>query len=155
MPFTVIDNSAVGLLGGFNYSGTIFASPSQPLNVNCGNAVNTPCLTTSDFEPSAGTAGATGFGTIGRNSLFGPHFFDMDLSVMNGVRLGEHATFQFGFQAYNVWNHPNFDQPVNDISNPNFGLSTNVVAPPTSLLGSFVGAGSSLRFIELKGMIRF
>jgi hypothetical protein len=157
MPYTVVDNSAEGLLGGFNYTGTIFATPLKAISgAGCGNAVNTPCLNASDFAPDAATLGApTGFGTMGRNSLYGPHFFDMDLSVMKGVRFGERATFQFGFQAFNVWNHPNFDQPVADVSNPVFGSTVGTVAPPTSLLGSFVGAGSSPRFIELKGIVRF
>ena len=69
--------------------------------------------------------------------------------------LGEHVTFSFGAQAYNIFNHSNFDQPVNDISNPQFGSSIASVGPPTSLLGSFVGAGSSPRFLEIKGLLRF
>jgi hypothetical protein len=156
MPFTVIDNSAAGELAGFNYNGTIFASPARAISADCGNAVNTPCLSTSEFAPAAGVSGSpTNFGAIGRNTMFGPRFFDLDLSIMKSVNIEKHAVFQFGFQAYNALNHPNFDQPVNDIANPNFGSSISVVAPPTSLLGSFVGAGSSPRFIELKGMLRF
>ena len=163
MPFSVVDNSAAGELAGLNYVGTIFASPSQAIKANsCGaQAVDTPCLTTSQFLPSAAVLGGsgapipTGFGTMGRNTLFGPRFFDLDLSIMKSVRIGEHANFQFGFQAYNALNHTNFDQPVNDISNPVFGSSVAQVGPPTSLLGSFVGAGSAPRFVELKGTIRF
>ncbi len=158
LPFTITDGSAGGALAGFNYDGTIFASPATgTISANCGsNAVNAPCLNPSQFAPGASALGyPTGFGTIGRNTVFGPGFFDLDLSVMKNVRLKERAVFQFGFQAYNALNHPNFDQPVNDISNPSFGSSILQVAPPTSLLGSFVGAGSSPRFIELKGMIRF
>ena len=156
MPFTVIDNSASGALAGFNYLGTILASPTRAISANCGNAVNAPCLTPSEFVPPAGATGVlTGFGTIGRNMLFGPHFFDIDLSIMKSVKIGEHLGFQFGFQAYNALNHTNFDQPVNDISNPNFGSSIAAVGPPTSLLGSFVGAGSSPRFVEIKGTLRF
>ncbi len=129
-----------------------FAS-RQPFWHSCGaSSVNTPCLTPSEFAP----AGAlTGFGTIGRNSVFGPHFFDIDLALMKDVKLGEHATFSFGAQAFNLLNHPNFDQPVSDISNPLFGSSVAAVGPPTSLLGSFVGAGSSPRFLEIKGIVRF
>jgi hypothetical protein len=33
----------------------------------------------------------------------------------------EGAEFQFGAQAFNVLNHPNFDQPIGDIANPQFG----------------------------------
>lgn len=105
----------------------------------------------SEFAP----AGPTGFGTIGRNSIYDPHFFDIDLALMKDVKITEHVTFSFGAQAYNVLNHVNFDEPVNDIANPNFGLSIAAVGPPTSLLGSFVGAGSSPRFVEIKGTVRF
>jgi hypothetical protein len=157
MPFTVVDNSATGTLAGYNYEGTIFASPSGSVPGSCGNSVNSACFTTSQFEPSAAVKGSpTGFGTIGRNSIYGPHFFDVDLALMKDIRIGEHMTFSFGAQAYNAFNHPNFDQPVADISNPLFGTSIAEVAPPTSLLGAFVpGTAASPRFVEIKGVIRF
>lgn len=154
LPFTIIDNSAVAPLLGLNYAGSIFASPAGALPHNCTNAVNSPCLTPAQFAPAANGAPA-GFGTIGRNSIYGPHFFDVDMALMKDVAITEHVTFSFGAQAYNLFNHPNFDQPVADISNPLFGSTINAVGPPTSLLGSFVGAGSSPRFLEIKGILRF
>jgi len=154
LPFTVIDNSALAPLLGLNYDGVIFASPATNVPRTCGNAVNAPCLTTGQFAPAANGA-PSGFGTMGRNSIYGPHFFDADISLTKDVAIGEHVTFSFGAQAYNAFNHPNFDQPVNDISNPLFGSSIAAVGPPTSLLGSFVGAGSSPRFVEIKGVVRF
>jgi hypothetical protein len=161
LPFTIVDNSALGTLAGLNYgtNGGIFASPLTHLPGACtsASAVNTPCFSTSQFAPSAATNGSpTGFGTMGRNSIFGPHFFDVDIALMKDIRIKEHVTFSFGAQAYNAFNHPNFDQPVADISNPNFGLITAEVAPPTSLLGAFVpGTAASPRFVEIKGIIRF
>ena len=104
---------------------------------------------------TAVTGAPTGFGSGGRNNVYGPHFFDVDISLLKSVALGEHVNFTFGAQAYNAFNHANFDQPVDDISNPQFGSSSAAVGPPTSLLGSFVGAGSSPRFLEIKGTIRF
>jgi hypothetical protein len=158
LPFTVIDTSAVAPLLGLNYGngvGTaIFATPVTNVPRTCSSAVNSPCLTTSQFAPAANGA-PSGFGTMGRNSIYGPHFFDVDLALMKDIAIGEHVTFSFGAQAYNAFNHVNFDQPVNDISNPQFGSSIAAVGPPTSLLGSFVGAGSSPRFVEIKGRIRF
>jgi hypothetical protein len=137
-----------------NYSGAIFASPVTNVPRTCNNAVNSPCLTAAQFVPAANGA-PSGFGTMGRNSIYGPHFFDVDIALMKDIAITEHVTFSFGAQAYNAFNHPNFDQPVNDISNPQFGSSIAAVGPPTSLLGSFVGAGSSPRFLEIKGIIRF
>ncbi len=152
LPFTVVDSGTYGALLGFNYGGAIFASPVASVPRSCGAAVDSPCLNTSQFVASAD---ASGFGTIGRNTIYGPHFFDVDVALMKSVAIGEHARFSFGAQAYNVFNHPNFDQPVGDIASPLFGTTVASVGPPTSLLGAFVGAGSSPRFVELKGTLRF
>jgi Carboxypeptidase regulatory-like domain/TonB-dependent Receptor Plug Domain len=153
LPFTVVDNADTGALAGYNLGGSpVFATPLTGLPSSCLNAVNTPCLTTSEFAPSGAL---TGFGTIGRNSIYGPHFFDVDMALMKNLAITERVAFSFGVQAYNLFNHPNFDQPVNDIANPEFGLSIANVGPPTSILGSFVGAGSSPRFVEIKGLVRF
>lgn len=154
LPFTVIDNSALAPLLGLNYDGAIFASPLGNVPHACTSAVNSPCLDTSQFAPAANGTPA-GFGTMGRNSIYGPRFFDVDMALTKDVAITEHVTFSFGAQAYNLFNHANFDQPVNDISNPQFGSSIAAVGPPTSLLGSFVGAGSSPRFLEIKGVVRF
>jgi hypothetical protein len=158
-PFSITDGSATyGALYGQNYLGTILASAvtNIPAGGNCGSAVNTPCLSTSQFAPSEGVTGVpNGFGTVGRNSFRGPQFFDVDLALMKDVRIKERFIFSFGAQAYNAFNHFNADNPVSDISNPNFGRSIAAVGPPTSLLGSFVGAGSSPRFVEIKGQFRF
>ena len=158
MPYTIIDQSAAATLAGYNYMGYIFATPTSQYATNCGASLSTPCMTTAQFAPSANSSatGPTGFGTIGRNTVFGPHFFDVDLALTKDVRITEHVTFTFGAQVYNIFNHPNFDQPVSDISNPNFGFSTAEVAPPTSLLGAFVpGTAASPRFLEIKGLVRF
>lgn len=155
LPFSILDTSAEAPLLGLNYTGAIFASPVTQIPGSCGSgAVNMPCLTTSQFAPAANGA-PTGFGTMGRNSVYGPNFWDVDAALMKDVRITERVLFSFGAQAYNLFNHSNFDQPVNDISNPQFGSSIATVGPPTSLLGSFVGAGSSPRFLEIKGMVRF
>jgi hypothetical protein len=159
MPFSIVDGSATyGALYGQNYDGVILASAATSISGggNCHYAVNTPCLNISQFAPSESVTGVpNGFGTVGRNSYRGPGFFNADFALMKDIRIRERFTFSFGAQAYNVFNHVNFDNPVNDISNPNFGSSIAVVGPPTSLLGSFVGAGSSPRFVEIKGQFRF
>ncbi len=153
LPFSVVDNADLAPLLGLNYgAGAILATPLSGISANCGNAVSTPCLNTSEFAPSGLL---TGFGTGGRNTYRGPSFFDVDAALMKDIKITERLTFSFGAHAYNLLNHVNFDQPVNDISNPQFGSSIAAVGPPTSLLGSFVGAGSSPRFVELKGVFRF
>jgi hypothetical protein len=154
LPFTVIDGNATGTLAGFNYGGTIFATALTNRFATCDrNAVDTPCLNPGQFAPSTGAP--TNFGNVGRNSFRGPNFFDMDLGLMKDFVIRERVTFSVGAQAFNVLNHANFDQPVGDISNPQFGYIQALVGPPTSILGSFVGGNNSPRFVELRGQIRF
>jgi outer membrane receptor protein involved in Fe transport len=159
LPFSITDGAASGTLGAYNYNGggtSFFATPLGAIPNTCTNAVNSPCITTAQFAPGVAVTGIpTGFGTIGRNSVYGPHFFDVDAALMKDVKLTEKVTFSFGAQVYNLFNHANFDQPVGDISNPNFGSSISTVSPPTSILGSFLGAGGSPRFVEIRGVVRF
>jgi len=80
----------------------------------------------------------------------------MDLTLTKDVRITERVMFQFGASAFNVANHPIFDQPVADLANPNFGLITAEVAPPTSILRAFVpGTAPSPRFVEIRGVVRY
>lgn len=79
----------------------------------------------------------------------------MDLALMKDVAITERVTFSFGAQAFNLLNHPNFDQPVGDYANPQFGSITTSVGTPISILGAFVGGGNAPRFLEIKGVLRF
>lgn len=154
LPYTVIDEAASTTLAGFNYSGTIFGTPLTNTFASCGAKPSMfPCLTTSGFAPS--TASPTGFGQQGRNDFRGPGFFDMDLSLTREFTIKERFKVSLGAQAYNLLNHPNFDQPVNDVANPLFGSISRLTGPPTSILGSFVGGNDSPRFVELKAVFRF
>ncbi len=154
LPFTIVDENATTTLAGFNYGGTVFASPVTAGIPSCGSgAVNVACLNTSQF--AASTTTPSGFGDQARNQYRGPGFFDMDLSLMKDFRIKERVTVSVGAQAFNLFNHANFDQPVNDIANPLFGSITRLVGPPTSILGSFVAGNDSPRFVELKATLHF
>lgn len=54
-------------------------------------------------------------GTIGRNSVFGPHFFNTDLAIQKNFPIREIVTVQFRMDAYNVFNHINFGTPSGNI----------------------------------------
>ena len=51
------------------------------------------------------------FGSEGRNSLIGPHFRQFDFSLFKDTALTEHLKMQLRFEAYNLFNHPNFANP--------------------------------------------
>jgi outer membrane receptor protein involved in Fe transport len=60
--------------------------------------------------PWAQPAVAT-FGNVGRNSFRGPKFFNADFSVFKTFSFTERFRTQLQFNAYNVFNHVNFDRP--------------------------------------------
>jgi hypothetical protein len=76
---------------------------------------------------------------------------------MKTVKIRERASLGFGVQFFNLLNHPNFDQPINDISNANhqFGVIQRTANTPTSVLGSFLGGDASPRLIQLKAEFKF
>lgn len=160
LPFTVVDGNQTSTLAGFNYGGNlsgsgafVFANYLGGAPSACSsNAVKTPCLTTAMFS-----ATASGFGNQRRNQFYGPRYFDTDFTVMKNFAVPhwEHAKFGIGAQFFNLFNHPNFDQPVGDISNPNFGTIISTVNTPTSILGSFLGGDASPRMIQFKGTLTF
>lgn len=163
LPFTVVDSGTYGALTAFNFgnnnAGTpIFANYLGGAPNSCGrSAVNSPCFSTANFSPAAGPATA-GFGLQRRNQFYGPMFFNTDLSLMKDFPIPgwESAHLSVGAQAFNLLNHPNFDQPNADLGNVGqLGLITNTVNPPTSIFGSFLGADASPRAIQLRADLTF
>ena len=67
------------------------------------------------LDPAAFAPPAPGItGTLGRNSLIGPGFWNVDLSLAKSVTLrwlGEAGQLQFRADAYNVFNHANLGNP--------------------------------------------
>jgi hypothetical protein len=117
----------------------------------------------SDLDLATGNTAAqfvtysaqTDFGNLQRNQERGPHYVDTDLSLLKRIVKVEGFTFELGANAYNVWNHANFAQPVNDISSGSFGQIQQAVAPPTSPYGSFQGAAVTQRLVQIHGKITF
>jgi hypothetical protein len=61
------------------------------------------------------------FGDAPRNLLTAPGLQEFDLSVNKDVQLAEVAKLQFRVEAYNIFNHPNFNIPNRTALTPNFG----------------------------------
>ena len=51
------------------------------------------------------------FGSEGRNSLIGPHFRQFDFSIFKDTAITERLKLNLRFEAYNLFNHPNFANP--------------------------------------------
>jgi outer membrane receptor protein involved in Fe transport len=169
LPFSVIDSDASATLNAQNYGGTILADVVGPsTSGSCGRANATPDPATGNPPPPclnfAGFASPTSVAVNqARNQFRGPHFFDTDLTVMKNTKLGEKASLGLGVQFFNLFNHPNFDQPIADIAagsadpvnGGSFGTIASTVNTPTSILGSFLGGNASPRLIQLKAEFKF
>ena len=71
-----------------------------------------PCtfdgLGTADTDCIAGTRH---FGNLGRNSLRGPTFKELNFSIFKNTNLTERVVLQFRAEFFNIFNHPNFANP--------------------------------------------
>jgi hypothetical protein len=87
-----------------------------------------------DFAPPAYPgAGVTAFGNLGRNIYRGPFQQNWDFSLIKNFRLTERQTLRFTADFFNIWNHPNFGNPVQtDVSFPagSFALINSTVGTP-------------------------
>jgi hypothetical protein len=74
----------------------------------------------------------TGYGNSGIGSIMGPGQFDFDMSVIKTTKLWEHGTLEFHVDAFNLFNHPQFNPPYgNDINAPaTFGQITSTSVTP-------------------------
>ncbi len=159
LPFSVTDaNAALG-----NGGGTIFAQPlvAGPLQTSCGESSNyisgTSCLNTNSFINSGASSftGYTQWSALGRNSFRGPGYFDMDAALFKNFKLTERLSFGLGAQAFNVLNHPNFNNPDSGYGDATFGQITGMLGTPTSPYGNFLGFDSSPRVLQVSGKITF
>ncbi len=75
-------------------------------------------LTYFKAQTLGGTFTAPGpgqIGNIGRNSVFGPNFFNSDMAIQKNFSVKEMATLQFRMDAFNVFNHINYGLPTGNI----------------------------------------
>ena len=155
-PFSVVDGTTAGNLqaAGTNLQNvTVLGEPISAVPLSCGgSAVNTACLSASQF--ASGSA-VTGFGTIPRNSFRGPGYFNTDLGLKKSFHLNERLALTVGANAYNVLNHVNFANPVSNLNSSVFGMIENAVQPPTSPYGAFAAAATDARIVQVMGKITF
>jgi hypothetical protein len=77
-------------------------------------------------------AAGTGYGNSVVGSVLGPGQFNFDMALIKDTKLWEGGTLQFRVEAFNIWNHPQFDPPFgNDVSTPTtFGIVTATSTTP-------------------------
>jgi len=117
-----------------NTATTNTGTSSRP---NQASPVKYPKTLTKWFDASAFTSPALyTYGTAGRNSLIGPGRTNVDMSIMKTVTLHDQLKVQFRFEAFNVFNHPQFGYPNATVGGPTVGQITTIVGTPRNLQAS-------------------
>ena len=82
------------------------------------------------FNPAAFAFSPRGtFGNAGRNILDGPGVQNINASIVKNTKLKESVDLQFRAEAFNLFNHPNFDLPDNFLGSPTFGRILSAQSP--------------------------
>jgi len=77
----------------------------------------------------------------------------MDFLLSKDFHIKEQMAFTLGATAYNVLNHPNFANPLNNAATASFGNIVGTITQPNSPYGNFQGANASARILQL--MVKF
>jgi hypothetical protein len=70
------------------------------------------------------TAGGLHFGNMGRNSVVGPDFKNLDFSITKVTKITERVSHEFRFEAFDIFNHPNLGNPglTAQVGSTSFGV---------------------------------
>jgi hypothetical protein len=94
-------------------------------------ATGTPCIGGTVQGNCAFSGGGTGFGNSRVGSIMGPGQDNWDISLIKHTKITEGLSTEFRAEFYNVWNHPQFNPPVNNVANTGtFGQIQNSAVPP-------------------------
>ena len=145
--FVPVRNAAGAIVGNngcdYNADGTNFDRPNAP-SFSSRSGSNDDFLAgifaASDFPvPGLGQPG-----NLGRNTFRGPRYFNVDVALVKSFHVPfvttKGADVQVRLEAFNALNTVNLANPVNDLSNPNFGRST------TALPGRIVQFSARFQF---------
>jgi hypothetical protein len=133
----------------FDGSGTDFPTPDVvgPVKYNYGDPTRfldltsfaVPCTYsgTDGFADSC-VPGTRHFGNMRRNSLVGPAFRQLDFSIFKNTNITERLKMELRFEAYNLFNHPNFANPIwpNFLSDPTVSNTCGNTAGCANSIGS-------------------
>ena len=106
--------------GDYNGSGEYFGRPDLVGNPYSGVSTPNAVLNLSAFaapctwDPVGGAcvAGTQHFGNVGRNAFRGPDYTNVDFSVAKTQKFGDRVSMQIRADFFNLFNHPNFSNPL-------------------------------------------
>lgn len=123
-PFQVTDSSQSG------YGDTVVPNfVSQP--TLAGTKYNAGSTTFPYYMVNNGnyTKSVTNFnGNVGRNTVRGPGYFNLDVGITRNIPIWREIKFQFKAESFDVTNTPQWGQPVSDVNSSGFGQIQSVLS---------------------------
>jgi hypothetical protein len=130
-------------------------APDRFLNLT---AFKVPCTLdpTGDGSAASCIPGTQHFGSLGRNSLIGPGYANVDFSVFKKIAITEAVNVELRAEIFNLFNHPNFSSPllpgfsvdagtngIDPITGRGQGFLPIIVTPDVGIGNPFLGGGGS------------
>ena len=147
----------VNIVGGYSFAaGTALryrpnANPGAPLELYGTQYPGGKILNKAAF-----TAAPVGQqGSFGRNVLRGFGAAQLDFGLQRQFRITEKLGLRFRAEFFNIFNHPNFGNPNNDLTSPLFGRSTQTLANSLGSGGGINGGFNPLYQIGGPRSIQF
>ena len=132
------------------YEGT--SAPDRFINLS---AFKVPCTLDPAGDGSAASCipGTWHFGSLGRNALRGPGYQNVDFSIFKDTDITERLRIQLRAEIFNIFNHPNFSNPllpsfaadmtssIDPVTGRGTGFLPITVTPDVGIGNPFMGGG--------------
>jgi outer membrane receptor protein involved in Fe transport len=130
-PLTVAPGTDRALQGGGNQRANVMGNPvlssSRSFDQQRAEYFDTGAFT----MPAIGT-----FGNMGRNAIYGPGQYNLDLSLMKTTKITEGTTLEFRWEMFNAFNHANLGNPNTTLNSSAFGRIDSVTGPRIMQVGA-------------------
>jgi hypothetical protein len=126
--------------------GSAWFNPAAFAAPPCQSATPTAACPTGAADQVAGAAQQVG--NVGRNSMIGPGFFNVNASISKTVHLNERMALQLRLETVNMTNTPQFANPnagCCTANNANFGFITGTLSSGSGSVNSGSGGPRSVQ----------
>jgi hypothetical protein len=134
-PFYVTANGGSLNTPGTTQTANQIAPVTYPHGINVGN----PWFSTSSFAQPVGVT----LGTVGRNDMFGPGLFGLNLSLFKHLKITERINAEIRGEAFQITNTPQFSNPTASLTSANNGFVTGTVGSGSGVNGT--GGGRAIQ----------
>jgi hypothetical protein len=114
-PFTILSGRDIALSGTGNQTANVVGE-SKRSHTSKADAVFRWFNTEAFAFPQTGQ-----FGNSARNNVRGPGFWNLTAGLFRNIPLRESFRLQFRSEFFNIFNHTNLGNPVNNLNNSSFG----------------------------------